>query len=77
MNALSLAELVEKLLPESVSLLKHHHTAGVDALLHRRLGYALYGLSRAPCRMVGKHEKVDAPEGSGAATECTRCGERF
>ena len=77
MNALSLAELVEKLLPESVSLLKHHHTAGVDALLHRRLGYALYGLSRAPCRMVDKHDKVDAPEGSGAATECTRCGERF
>ena len=77
MNALSLKELVNKLLPEHRALLTHHHTAGVDALLHRKLAYALYGLGRAPCRLTaGSHER-QAPREGGDVLMCTSCEERF
>ena len=78
MNALSLKEMIEKLLPECVGLLANHHAAGVDALLHRRLAYALCGLSRAPCRLMADgHDKKAFIEDGRDVAECTRCGERF
>ena len=79
MNALPLKELVRKLLPECCSLLVNHHSAGVDALLHRRLAHALYGLGRAHCRLAaGAHEKQNAAgEGEGDVMECALCKERF
>ena len=79
MNALPLSELVEKLMPECRELLHKHHTAGPDALLHRRLAYALYGLRHAPCRLNGgPHQKRAIIREDGTVVEeCTLCGERF
>ncbi len=75
----SLKKLVEKLLPECNDLLPDHHSAGVDALLHRRLAYAMYGLGCAPCRSTKHtHQKRSiCAEGGGNVEECVLCEERF
>ena len=75
----SLKKLVEKLLPECKDLLPDHHSAGVDALLHRRLAYAMYGLGCAPCRLTKHtHQKRSiCAEGGGNVEECVLCEERF
>ena len=76
-NPLKLKVLAHKLLKESKEELAKHHTAGADSVLHRRLGYALYGLSRAPCRLKEEsHEKRPLNNGSGVM-ECALCKERF
>ena len=79
MNAFKLKDLVQKLLPECVELLKQHHSAGADARLHRKLAYALYGLGRAPCRLLGTaHQKRMLTTGEdNEIAECILCGERF
>ena len=79
MNTLSLASVVRKLLPDSVHLLQKHHSAGPDALLHRRLAYAVYGLGRGPCRLSGgahQMRKTSNEEGE-SVMECSLCEERF
>ena len=78
-NALALKTIVHRLLPESASLLERQHSAGVDALLHRKVAYALRGLSVAPCRMPGgKHEtRKVSPQGGPDVAECFICQERF
>ena len=46
--------------------------------LHRKIGYALYGLVAAPCRMDGNnHEFPEAPaqEFVAASRKCSKCGE--
>lgn len=70
--------LVSHLIPEEAHLLLKHHAAGTDAKLHRKLGYALYGLVAAPCRMDGNNHEY--PEASPtdrmtSAKKCIRCGE--
>ena len=70
--------LVSHLIPEDAHLLLKHHAAGTDAKLHRKLGYALYGLVAAPCRMDGNNHEY--PEASPtdrmtSAKKCIRCGE--
>ena len=76
-NPLKLKVLANKLLKESKEELAKHHTAGADSVLHRRLGYALYGLSRAPCRLKEEsHEKRPLSNGSDVM-ECALCKERF
>ena len=79
MNAFKLKDLVQKLLPECTELLKKHHSAGADAHLHRKLAYALYGLGRAPCRLLGTaHRKRMLTTGEdNEIAECILCGERF
>jgi len=81
MNVLSLKLLAERLLTEEEGgkLLEKHHTAGADAHLHRKIAYAIAGLSRAPCRMPnGQHRLPEAGSADGAeAQECEECGERF
>ena len=67
--------LVLYLIPEDAPLLENHHSAGTDAQLHRKLGYALYGLAVAPCRMEGnKHEflEVTHTERAAGARKCSR-----
>ncbi len=79
MNTLSLASIVRKLLPDSVHLLQKHHSAGPDALLHRRLAYAVYGLGRGACRLSGgahQMRKTSNEEGE-SVMECSLCEERF
>ena len=70
--------LVLYLIPEDAPLLENHHSAGTDAQLHRKLGYALYGLVLAPCRMDGNNH--DYPEASPedcmiGPKKCSQCGE--
>ena len=70
--------LVSHLIPEDAHLLLKHHAAGTDAKLHRKIGYALYGLVVAPCRMdANSHELTDAPPTGSmpSAKKCLRCGE--
>lgn len=78
-NTLGLKRLVTKVTPEHVGLLEKHHTAGADALLHRRVAYALCGLSIASCRAPGGgHEKSPCQTiRNGEIWECLRCHERF
>ena len=79
MQTMKKEELVKKLLPECVPLLAHQHNAGVDALLVRNLAYALYGLSRAPCRLKGPPHQKRAVSGVGGESlmVCSLCEERF
>ena len=49
MNVLKLRTVVELILPEKTQLLDRIHNAGVDALLHRDVAYALIGLSDTAC----------------------------
>ncbi len=81
MNVLSLKAIVEKLLTkdECGGLLEKHHTAGADAHLHRKVAYAIAGLSRAPCRMPSGRHRLTEPDLSeeAAARECEDCHERF
>ena len=44
MPSWKMKNLVLYLIPEDAPLLENHHSAGTDAQLHRKLGYALYGL---------------------------------
>ena len=70
--------LVLHLIPEDAYLLENHHAAGTDAQLHRKLGYALYGLVAAACRMDGNnHEFPASPliEAAPGARKCSKCGE--
>ena len=70
--------LVTHLIPEEAHLLQKHHAAGTDAKPHRKLGYALYGLVVAPCRMDrNNHEYPEASptESVTGAKKCQRCGE--
>ena len=70
--------LVTHLIPEEAHLLEQHHAAGTDAKLHRKIGYALYGLVAAPCRMdANNHEfPEDSPtERVPRPKTCERCGE--
>jgi len=81
MHTMKLQDLVQKLLPEAHDLLARLHDAGVDALLHRKLGYAIYGLSRAPCRLSrrggGDTHRKQPLAGQPEIEECSLCGERF
>ena len=68
------------LIPEDAHLLEKHHAAGTDAQLHRKLGYALYGLAVAPYRMEGnKHEFLEGThtERAAGARKCSRCSQWF
>ena len=70
--------LVTHLIPEEAHLLEQHHAAGTDAKLHRKLGYALYGLVAAPCRMdANNHEfpEESPTERVPRPKKCERCGE--
>ena len=70
--------LVTHLIPEEAHLLEQHHAAGTDAKLHRKLGYALYGLVAAPCRMdANSHEfpEESPTERVPRPKKCERCGE--
>ena len=72
--------LVLYLIPADAPLLENHHSAGTDAQLHRKLGYALYGLAVAPCRMEGSnHEflEVTHTQRATGARKCSRCSEWF
>ena len=70
--------LVTHLIPEEAHLLEQHHAAGTDAKLHRKIGYALYGLVAAPCRMdANNHEfpEESPTERAPRPKKCERCGE--
>ena len=70
--------LVTHLIPEEAHLLEQHHAAGTDAKLHRKIGYALYGLVAAPCRMdANNHEfpEESPTERVPRPKKCERCGE--
>ena len=70
--------LVTHLIPEEAHLLEQHHAAGTDAKLHRKIGYALYGLVAAPCRMdANSHEfpEESPTERVPRPKKCERCGE--
>ena len=70
--------LVTHLIPEEAHLLEQHHAAGTDAKLHRKIGYALYGLVAAPCQMdANNHEfpEESPTERVPRPKKCERCGE--
>ena len=70
--------LVTHLIPEEAHLLEQHHAAGTDANPHRKIGYALYGIVAAPCRMdANNHEfpEESPTERVPRPKKCERCGE--
>ena len=78
MPSWNMKNLVLYLIPEDAPLLENHHSAGTDAQLHRKLGYALCGLAVAPCRMEGNnHEflEVTHTQRATGARKCSRCSE--